>query len=116
MLWYNFTRNNSFVPARVSFRGQVQCDSCMKYTPSVWEFVGSNDDVCTGSGNWTVLCQDSSDIVIKEPYETKYCDVVSNDPNEDQQEFRCLGINVIRAQNPWTGLSNVRMWKSVKMN
>ena len=116
MLWYDFTRNNSFVPARVSFRGQVQCDSCMKYTPSVWEFVGSNDDVCTGSGNWTVLCQDSSDVVIKEPYETKYCDVVSNDPNEDQQEFRCLGINVIRAHNPWTGLSNVRMWKSVKMN
>jgi len=112
MIWYDFGHGNSFVPARVTFRGYTKCDKCTRYTPSVWEFVGSNDDVCAGSGYWTVLCQDLSDVVPKEQLETKFCDVNSS-PSMKQGEYRCLGINIIRAHSVYTALSNVRMWKNV---
>lgn len=114
MVWYDFGHGNAFVPARVSFRGRPDCSSsenlsCRQRTPSIWEFVGSNDDTCAGSGNWTVLCQDLSDVMPQKVGETKFCDVHSNNP----REYRCLGINVIRVHDVYTTLSNVRMWKNV---
>jgi len=118
MVWYDFGHGNAFVPARVSFRGRMQCTTCQKETPSVWEFVGSNDDVCSGSGNWTILCQDLSDVMPKNQYDTVFCDV-NNHNNSlnvglvDQREYRCLGINVIRSHLSIATLSNVRMWKNV---
>jgi len=115
MVWYDFGQGNAFVPARVSFRGRMNCETCQKQTPSVWEFVGSNDDVCSGSGNWTVLCQDLSDVVPQKQVETKFCDVNNSNPcaSVEQKEYRCLGINVIRARHNYTSLSNVRMWKNL---
>jgi len=115
MMWYDFGYGNAFVPARVSFRGRTDCETCQTQTPSVWEFVGSNDDVCTGSGNWTVLCQDLSDVVPQMQLETKFCDVNNSNPSVEQREYRCLGINVIRIhfKGGYTSLSNVRMWKNV---
>jgi len=115
MVWYDFGYGNAFVPARVSFRGRTDAENYQKQTPSVWEFVGSNDDVCTGSGNWTVLCQDLSDVVPQKQVETKFCDVNNSNPSVKQREYRCLGINVIRIHSEYgfTSLSNVRMWKNV---
>jgi len=112
MVWYDFGHGNAFVPARVSFRGRPDYDESLWWrqsAPSIWEFVGSNDDTCAGSGNWTVLCQDLSDVVPQKVGETKFCDVHSNNP----REYRCLGINVIRVHYTYTSLSNVRMWKNV---
>jgi len=111
MVWYDFGHGNAFVPARVSFRGRPDCENinCRQNTPSIWEFVGSNDNACAGSGNWTVLCQDLTDVVVQKQGETKFCDVHSN----NQREYRCLGINVIRVHWTVTSLSNVRMWKNV---
>ena len=40
MVWYDFGSGNAFVPARVTFRGE------RKHIPTVWEFVGSNDETC----------------------------------------------------------------------
>jgi len=112
MIWYDFGHGNAFVPARVTFRGLVNCGGCQVYTPSVWEFVGSNDDVCSQSGNWTILCQDYSDVKQHKDFETKICDVHDhNNQNTEQGEYRCLGINVIRA-DAYTGLSNLRMWRN----
>jgi len=110
MVWYDFGHGNAFVPARVTFRGRADCDSlgCRQQTPAIWEFVGSNDNACAGSGNWTVLCQDLSDVVPQKVGETKFCDVHNN-----PREYRCLGINVIRVHITRTSLSNVRMWKNV---
>ena len=117
MVWYDFGHGKAFVPARVSFRGRPDCEnlSCRQQTPSIWEFVGSNDNACAGSGNWTVLCQDLSDVVPRDMMETKFCDVNYSNPTMQQREYRCLGINAIRAHNPygWTALSNARMWKNV---
>jgi len=111
-VWYDFGQGNSFVPARVSFRGRMDCKTCQRQTPSVWEFIGSNDDVCSRSGNWTVLCQDLSDVVPQNQMETKFCDVNYDNPRVEQKEYRCLGINVIRARSDYTSLSNIRMWKN----
>ena len=113
MVWYDFGKGNSFVPARVTFRGEINCntDRCKSQVPAVWEFVGSNDDVCNTSGNWTVLCQDLSDTKPQKILDTKFCDVEGVD--QDQREYRCLGINVIRAHDTLTCLSNARMWKYV---
>merc|ERR1712142_698241 len=115
MVWYDFGQGNAFVPARVSFRGRMGCSSCQKQTPSVWEFVGSNDHVCSGSGNWSVVCKDLSDVIPQHMIETKFCDVNDSKPSVEQREYRCLGINVISSHGAYgyTGLSNVRMWKNV---
>jgi len=113
MVWYDFGHGNAFVPARITFKGIATQDTAQQYTPSVWEFVGSNDDVCTGSGNWTVLCQDLSHDMPQKSYETKFCDVNNSDPNVEQSEYRCLGINVIRTHSNQIYVSNTRMWKNV---
>jgi len=115
MVWYDFGQGNAFVPARVSFRGRTDVKDYQREVPAVWEFVGSNDDVCSGSGNWTILCQDLSDVIPQDMMETKFCDVSHGNPSMQQREYRCLGINVIRAHYHagFTGLSNLRMWKNV---
>ena len=114
MVWYDFGSGNAFEPARVTFRGE------RKKIPTVWEFVGSNDAVCSGSGNWTILCQDHSDVIPQLREETKYCNVNIKTNIMGRVEFswfyekyRCLGINVISAPAVNTGVSNVRMWKLV---
>merc|ERR1712142_53758 len=114
MVWYDFGHGNAFIPARVTFRGETsKCSPHVTQVPSVWEFIGSNDDACTEAGNWTILCQDLSHEKSQKLSETKFCDVKISDPNVGQRGYRCLGINVLRCHDSICGLSNVRMWKNV---
>ena len=46
MLWYEFPAEKAFVPARISFDSRQDC--CPEETPSIWEFIGSNDEDCQG--------------------------------------------------------------------
>ena len=65
-VWYEFPVGQQFVPARVSFRARQ--DTITLEAPTMWQFVGSNDETCQRFGNWTVLCQDLSG----SGYRTKY--------------------------------------------
>ena len=110
MVWYEFPAGKHFVPGRVTFRARQDC--CLVDTPTMWQFVGSNDETCDRFSNWTVLCQNISGN--KVPYKawTLFCDV----DETIITEFRCLGITVLNSGNeggPYAALKDVRMWKKV---
>merc|ERR1712142_459955 len=107
MIWYDFSIGNGFVPARITFQSCQSSSDCPQYTPSIWEFVGSNDDVCSKSGEWTILCRDYSDVQPRSIYAIKRCDV----EGRAEKKFRCLGINILSTHHANSALSNIRMWR-----
>merc|ERR1711942_346969 len=109
MVWYQFPVDAAFTPARVSFRPRGSC--CLEQAPTMWEFVGSNDQECKEAGNWVGLCEDRSNTAWPSHYFTKYCDVKP----EIVSKFRCLGVRVLNTlqKNGVVSLRNVRMWKKV---
>merc|ERR1712002_447134 len=108
-VWYEFPVGQQFVPARVSFRTRyTSADG--KYGPTMWQFVGSNDQTCQRFGNWTVVCQDLSGSGYRGEAWTKYCNVDENITTE----FRCLGIAVLNdggRDDPTVIVKDIRMWK-----
>ena len=109
-VWYEFPEGKHFVPGRVSFRGRQDCPNCFKdQTPTMWQFVGSNDDKCDRFSRWTVLCQDLSDRGYPNNKRVKYCNV----DDKITSEFRCLGITLLNNLNisGEASLKDVRMWK-----
>jgi len=109
MIWYDFSIGNGFVPARITFQSRQNGDGSQIYTPSIWEFVGSNDDVCSKSGDWTILCRDYSDVQPRNIYAIKRCDV----EGRAEKKFRCLGINILSTHSGYSLVSNIRMWQKV---
>jgi len=109
MVWYEFPASRAFVPGRISFRGRQDC--CLEQGPTMWQFVGSNDEVCSKSGHWTVLCEDKSNSGYPHKAFTKYCDV----DEKILTQFRCLGVSVLNSgqKNSATALKDLRMWKKV---
>ena len=109
-VWYEFPAGKRFVPGRVSFRGRQDC-SCLDQTSTMWQFVGSNDEICNGASNWTILCQDLSGSGYPHKAWTKYCEV----DDKITREFRCLGITVLNTGNKdgKASFKDVRMWKKV---
>jgi len=109
MVWYDFPASKAFIPGRISFRGRQDC--CPLDAPTMWQFVGSNDEICSKSGHWTVLCEDKSNSGYPHKAFTKYCDV----DEKILTQFRCLGVSVLNSGqvDSNTALRNVRMWKKV---
>jgi len=108
-VWYDFG-NRTIVPARVGIRGWFQPVDT-GYGPTMWEFIGSNDEECGKYSRWTILCSDLSDKKFQRKYQVKYCDV-------DQQitsSFRCLGISILNHSHkdyPEAVISIIRIWKN----
>jgi len=109
MIWYDFSIGNGFVPARITFQSCQSGNGYEPYVPSIWEFVGSNDDVCSKSGDWTILCRDHSDVQPRNIYAIKRCDV----EGRVKKKFRCLGINILSTHSAYSLVSNIRMWQKV---
>ena len=109
-VWYEFPAGKRFVPGRVSFRARQDC-SCLDQAPTMWQFVGSNDEICNGASNWTILCQDLSGSGYPHKAWTKYCEV----DDKITREFRCLGITVLNTgqKDGVASFKDVRMWKKV---
>jgi len=109
IVWYEFPAGKSFVPGRVSFRGRQDC--CLDEAPTVWQFVGSNDETCGKLGQWSILCGDNSNAGYPHKFWTKYCDV----DDKITTSFRCLGIMVLNSHSVHgaASLRDVRMWKKV---
>jgi len=113
LIWYDFPVGNDFVPARITFQGCQNLGNPTtdtKYTPSIWEFVGSNDEVCSESGNWTILCRDYSHVQPQNHWAIKRCDV----EGKAEKKFRCLGINILSTHGDRSHASNIRMWQKVE--
>jgi len=112
MIWYDFSVGNGFVPARITFQGcqnMQEPTADIESTPSIWEFVGSNDDVCSESGAWTILCRDYSNVRPRNMFAIKRCDI----EGKTEKKFRCLGINILNNDAGVTYVSNIRMWQKV---
>ena len=111
VIWYEFPEAKRFVPGRVSFRGRQRgCEDCFQSeTPTMWQFIGSNDETCDRFSRWTVLCQDLSDRGYPNNKRVKYCNV----DDKITSEFRCLGITILNNLNisGEASLKDVRMWK-----
>ena len=109
IVWYVFPVGQTFIPARVSFRARQDC--CLQEGPTVWQFVGSNDPNCWQFGDWTVLCEDKSDVGYRNKALTKYCDV----DERILKEFKCLGISVLNTHSKHSiaSLRDVRIWRKI---
>jgi len=108
LIWYDFG-NQSIVPARVGIRGDYTPPA--GYGPSMWEFIGSNDEECGKYSRWTVLCSDLSGKKFQWKTEMKYCDV----HQQITGSFRCLGISVLNQGykgDPNEIISLIKMWKN----
>ena len=111
MIWYDFSDGNGFIPARITFQGLQSCKptECTQFTPSIWEFVGSNDDVCGKISDWTILCQDYSGVRPRNHWAIKRCDVKVR----EEKTYRCLGINILGNDEAYSYVSNIRIWEKV---
>ena len=80
--------------------------------PTVYEFVGSNDPVCSVSGSWVVLCKDTSNVPWKSAFDTKYCEV---EP-EMNAKFRCIGLRVLKnlSNDGWVSIKNIRVYERIE--
>jgi len=102
LIWYDFVERK-VSPARVLFNTKwanikdlmdqhIAVD--IHSGPTMWEFVGSNDQECKETSTWTVLCSDMSGKKFdhKNILDNKFCDVEGV-----TSSFRCLGINILHA-------------------
>ena len=111
LLWYEFP--TAFVPGRVSFRARPHSDSsCDKHGycgATVWQFIATNDPVCSENSAWTVLCEDLSGEPFKKHTQIKHC--VANPSLV--RKYRCVGISVLNALWPRVSVNGVRIWEKV---
>ena len=116
ILWYEFPANAAFIPARVSFRPAHK--GMMDQGPTMWQFVGSNDEECGRFSAWTVICEDLSDTGYQSMSWTKYCDASDDwrmSRRTSWKTYRCLGISILNNRNTLghVALRDIRMWKKV---
>jgi len=109
IVWYVFQDKDVFVPVSVSFRPRQDPPDWKDMAPTMWQFVGSNDETCNRFSCWTVLCQDLSGTPYPHKGHTKYCDV----DEKITTTFRCLGIRVLNngRHDSQASLRDIRMWK-----
>ena len=125
-IWYEF--RDAVTPAEISFRPRQDCASgvgvsnarsraaaatCATLTPTKFQFVGSNDQICDDFSAWTVLCEDFADEAFASMRETRFC---AADPARiADTQFRCLGLKIFGTKNVdgWTSLNNIRIWERV---
>ena len=105
-IWYDF-RVRQLSPDRISFRPRRGTFYAAKnQTPTKFQFIGSNDAVCSTKSNWIVLCENLSGKPVESQEETRGCRV-----NKRHAKFRCLGIKIL--DNLVQGVSSlrgIRMW------
>merc|ERR1719334_1050355 len=109
MIWYDL-KSKTIRPAEVSF--QPGKPNNIQRGPTVYEFVGSNDPVCSVSGSWVVLCKDYSNVPWKSAFDTKYCYV---EP-EMKAKFRCIGLRVLGnlSNDGWVVIKNIRVFERIE--
>ena len=60
LIWYDFV-SRSVSPAKISFlpRRDGKNNNIDK-TPTAFQLIASNDEVCSGDSSWTVLCEEKN--------------------------------------------------------
>ena len=126
MIWYTF-KNVPRVPLKISFM-PVQAATGLRFeyvhdwTPSKWQFVGSNDEDCSSDGNWQVLCEDQSGQKIQQSIweagkEIRSCEVKWEKLFVEPKMYRCLGIKVLGTSiwnnKYFAALHRLRIWGQV---
>ena len=111
-IWYDF-KNRSIKPAAISFRPRPAGYWGLRQYPSKFQFVGSNDEICTHHSNWSVICEDLSGVRVASIHDTKGCRVEMPPP---LQTFRCLGLKALAvgdnmAESGATALRDITIWQ-----
>ena len=78
----------------------------------MWQFIGSNDEVCDENSAWTILCEDLSGKRFESGTQSKYCTVKEGMTTK----YKCLGISVLASPYPgWPTvvINGIRMWERV---
>ena len=115
-IWYDFI-SQSFIPAEISFqpRGSREAQYALIQTPTSYQFIGTNDDPCDDQSEWSILCEDLSGRETRNVFDTRYCTVKHHDDHYSQKTYRCLGIRMLRNDDPHGSISlgNIRIWKKL---
>jgi len=105
-IWYDFKRQ--LRPKKVSYlprRSDVQNANAVRVKR--FQFVGTNDRVCSKNSNWKVLCEGKS-APYKSLNDERGCIVPSN---QSVQSFSCLGLKIIEGiNNMEVSLMGIRIW------
>ena len=90
--------------------------------PVQFQFIGSNSPSCGVETDWTILCEESSDVLIQSFDETRGCRVDLDEQRRraSEQKFGCLGLKITgigaslgydEEEADWASTSRVRMWE-----
>lgn len=110
-VWVEVPVDKLFLPGVLSF----EVDSDNLFYPVDYQFIGSNDETCSTTGNWVVLGEvnhnNYKDAELQ-PFERSYCKASL----ENITPFRCLGM-LVKNANGWSAIvkgqiafKNVRLW------
>ena len=125
LIWFDF-RAESYAPTKVSFKPHqpesgYADESAKMWTPTRWQFVGSNDETCAGNGTWTTLCEDVSGAPIAARDEKRGCKVKAEPTTmavaktttttTTTRVYRCLGIRILETPDGnYAALHGIRIW------
>ena len=111
IIWYELPAGEDAEPAEVSFLPYTTYEDAVRlYTPTKWQFVGSNDHSCSANGDWEVLCENLSGQVV---FHKRYC-LIGGEDGAHQfstiSRFRCLGIKILATHGGiFTALRGIRI-------
>ena len=94
---------------KISFQPrQGLIEWAVKQTPTHFQFIGSNDEICTKDSDWSVLGEATAP-QIKSFGERRQCYV--GDGSAPCCKFRCLGIKVLAVlQGSEASIDNIQIW------
>jgi len=104
-VWYDFKRQ--LRPAKISFLPrQYSVANANRNSLKRFQFIGTDDSVCSKNSNWKVLCGGVSG-----PYQSlddeRGCTIPGT---QSMQSFHCLGLRVLERENNYVALTGIRMW------
>merc|ERR1711962_162225 len=106
-IWYDFKRQ--LRPAKISYLARGKSASYSIVRVKRFQFVGTDDPVCSKNSNWKVLCGGES-----APYKSGDLERGCTIPvNQNTQRFHCLGLRSLiksDSSNGEVGLTGIRIW------
>ena len=111
-VWYKF-KSPIGNPIKMSFKPRPEnLNNAKKQTPKSFQFIGSNDNNCTGSSDWSVLCDGFYDDPVESVEEVRGCQVQKGVALSDHHVmYRCLGIKILALHSGTAAsLCNLMMW------
>ena len=111
-LWYRFKIPISY-PVKISFMPRhPNFKNAKVQTPKSFQFVGTNDDNCSCTSDWSILCDGFYGTLPKSSEDIRSCEVKKSAvKTSGQYEYRCLGIKILAVHSgDYASLRSLKMW------